>query len=168
MAASSDMLISAAVLLPRKELGISVALIERLCQCSDDVERLVDFTLVFPSGEFLDKRTQRPMEFEHLIRQVKDAFSTFSCEEVLRRGLALLNVVKESRTEDVSLAYPAPLMRRIARRAIESAYTLELELGMVPSLALCAVAVREIEKMQDGEEALRVFVVPGEALSHSC
>jgi hypothetical protein len=167
MAAASDMVISAAVLV-RKSIGESVALIERLRTCFPDVERLVDFTLVItdPTHEYddyIDKITGNARKFSDIVKKAKSGFQEVSCLQIAER--VSLSRVLENRD---SFKYPTVLMQRIARRGVSTEHALLLEIDMRPSVALCAFAKQELTAsdvaalQQHGiGHSLRAFVVPG-------
>jgi hypothetical protein len=166
MAAASDMVISVAVLV-RKSIGRSLALIQRLRECSYDIARLVDVKLVFvdPSQEYddyINNDTGGAEALSAIVKKASGMFSKFACQDVIGKGMALISSTSEAYT-----SYPFMLMQKIARRNIEAQYILPLEINMRPSVALCAFAQQELVVNElDGKHSRktgfghRAFVVP--------
>ena len=158
MAEASDMVMSVSVLV-QKSVGLSIALIKRLRECSADFERLVDITLVLMTraGEYDDVKGNA--SFADIVQQSSGAFTKRSCAKVFRRGFAMLVPHSAHAT-----SYPAALMQRVAQQSVLAAYTLPLELSMVPSVALGAVvetALSIAPSQQSTSQAQAAFVVSG-------
>jgi hypothetical protein len=138
-----------------------------LRQCFPDVERLVDFTLVFKNSSQqyndYDKATGRARAFTELVKKAKDSFSQQGCLK-MSKGISALIVQTPG-----SFVYPTALMQRIAHRSALTEYVLPLEIGMRPSVALCAFAKQElvvdhVANVHDRGtgKGLRAFAIPGE------
>jgi hypothetical protein len=165
MAVASDMVISVAVLV-RESTGKSIALIQKLRECSPDINRLVDFTLVFtdPTHEYedyIDPATGQMRAFNDIVKRAAETFTKHDCKSATARGMSLLQLGHGA------FEYPTAAMQRIARKAVSTEYVLPMEIDMVPSVVLCAFAKQElaandVSKLHSHGAALapRAFVVP--------
>ena len=172
MAEASDMVISVAVLV-RKSIVYSLALIKRLRECSSDVERLVDFTLVFMTDhneyqEYFKQNAGSKLEsFSEMMEKNPQVFdSRSSCSDVLANGLSMVPPTL-LRNIGFTTIYPVALMQNIAQRSILSKYTLALEPNMLPSVALgamfeSALSDPRLQLHQGASQLQAAFVVTGE------
>ncbi|MBN3286378.1 B4GA1 glucuronyltransferase, partial [Polyodon spathula] len=146
--------LSVAVFAHGQDVKFSTALIYALSEFCPQVQALVDFHLICHSGEIASFPEQDREQFAGLQR-CRDVFSKLEKHRGAFQNYAMGR----------NVSYPNNLLRNVARAGIDAAYTLVIDIDMMPSQNLHDDFLNFLKRRDPRPD--EVFVVPAFEIRHT-
>jgi hypothetical protein len=141
-------------------------LLARLRVCSPEVEKLVDFHIVYPEkdGVFSDYSANSPPKSYADIVGVKNIFEDHPCTDIIERGFGTAMSIKGV-FGGKAIPYPLGFMRNVPRLYLRTLHQMSLDTDIMPSIDLAAEYERALAEYEhnnpDAKMSTVLFVPPG-------
>jgi hypothetical protein len=166
MADTAGVRISVAVL-ALHGVGVSVALVDRVRQCSPNVTEHVDVHLLLPDKldvyyQDLNEKNVFQRNFEEVIDGHRGYFDDISCDRILEKGMGV-SFGSHPKFVNHSIPFPVNLLRKIAMRYTITKHVMMLDIDFAVSVDIALEHHRVYEEVASlGVNMSRiVFVPPG-------